>query len=771
MNRRSRNATQCYTGLSLILLILGGEAARINKNINVNSYDAAKKAAYGQSLKANQAEREKRSADEQWTDAERAQDMLASLNLEVKAKEVAGAQGVGVEVARGWLTYKGVPTYAVLQRITFENTKSLHNWTEILTWQAVRHVPGAGVLMLYTLDSIRPDSFRRGREITSGIEPWVSLLIHSDDAVMMEKSKSGNKLRMHGEIRSPAASNGGPDGPANLRRKGVWGQMQLTPVAEHFSALLIGDARWLEIASADDTMDVWMNAVRMLQTVGTCLEDGTCLVQCTYIESIQGCNYPAFCTHVKKPLSDSWWSLILSERQTKSTCKPKVTKEENIQGWKDFQAHVISHADSILESGCMATCQASWEQAIQGVSLAIELKKQYQTILDTPDMLTTLPFDTVSALKDITQDIDSWIAGIADRISRGFDYGRTQTFNLISPLLTAKGCSAMPKGSIKALLNLNSAPDDDLNHRIFQVYEDRCPWFKDLAAGDGGKPDEDAEFADQLAEDGWKHSASIQPEWHGNNHLLGLVGSFIQNGTNTSLALPLADILIITAVVSTIVMILAGVSLIIKGAFCTSNARESGRATNGMTPHQACKQHLATGSPCWVNTILPGLYMVVGGFVVLALTGVAVFALAAPAAAWTIGEGALDLYITGGATAGGGLGLAGIYRVIRSWFPNAVAGEDAYARCMTKLKEVMPTPELPMPAKEIAGLRTLFETAILDEGQQELLEMDLQTLHIANIDELELTDWTSLRSWAGLSKFEKKRLCKALFGAAQGCTG
>merc|ERR1719375_577008 len=101
----------------------------------------------------------------------------------------------------------------------------------------------------------------------------------------------------------------------------------------------------------------------MMQTVGVeCLQQGTCLTQCTYVEELDDCSSD-FCTIHK----GSWWS------SGRARCMPRVGANESLEGWERLKQRTRENAEWVYDSGCVGTCEDSWKFVQRNLHLANEL--------------------------------------------------------------------------------------------------------------------------------------------------------------------------------------------------------------------------------------------------------------------------------------------------------------------------------------------------------------------------------------------------------------
>ena len=151
-------------------------------------------------------------------------------------------------------------------------------------------------------DAVGEAEFKEGAAITT--QPFRTLLVRADDSVMIEEHSTGDdRLHVTGEKHYHDK-----DRAKQPARK----TMKFTSVNDHFELAVAGDSKWRSMETTRDVLVSWLGAIRKMQaTGGSCLERGTCFVQCTYLESENACSSD-FCTAtaVEDEATSSWLNWI-----------------------------------------------------------------------------------------------------------------------------------------------------------------------------------------------------------------------------------------------------------------------------------------------------------------------------------------------------------------------------------------------------------------------------------------------------------------------------
>eukprot|EP00928_Gymnodinium_smaydae_P007709 TRINITY_DN12756_c1_g2_i2.p1 TRINITY_DN12756_c1_g2~~TRINITY_DN12756_c1_g2_i2.p1 ORF type:complete len:370 (-),score=30.28 TRINITY_DN12756_c1_g2_i2:826-1866(-) len=84
----------------------------------------------------------------------------------------------------------------------------------------------------------------------------------------------------------------------------------------------------------DALLDMWLSVIMMTQAIGTCLADGTCLAQCTYVREEDKCWPPRFCE--------------VAENQGVRTCKALEDDEKNADAFETLLRDVKRRSQIFL---------------------------------------------------------------------------------------------------------------------------------------------------------------------------------------------------------------------------------------------------------------------------------------------------------------------------------------------------------------------------------------------------------------------------------------
>lgn len=656
-----------------------------------------------------------------------------------KKETVARREG---SVMRGWLQYKDNVMCTALRKDVSEG--------------------GVGLLDLY-----REQDLEHGCAGKLPNRPHRTLLFRSDDEVMLERHQNGDRLLVTGD---KFYWDKDADGDAKEKT------MYFSIVKDKLQMRLMGDSTWGSLGSSREAANSWLNVMKMMQSVGVeCLQEGTCLTQCTYVESLGECSSD-FCTLNK----GGWWS---SDRPR---CTPKVGAQASREGWETLKKRTLKTSQSVLDSGCFGSCQDQWRSVPRNLHLVNELVREFSALDESgTESAAKIPEDMKSLLLDMKTNAPGLSQKAADDLGKTFDYSRKKQGSAAGKTMKAKGCGNMPDGGMQALYRLDASSGKELEEAqaAFHVYTEACPWFKSMASNqDAGI--RDAEEAEQQLREKMASANST---------------SLVEGSSEI---IPILDIIIITAVIASIVVIATGIIMVISGVFCSPTTQNdipvSGNATANFAHKHCAKKHLQVRSSCWSNRVLPGVYTIIGGFVTLTLSGVAVWALAAYGVAAVAGSASA-------ATAGytvAGIGAAGttIIGIVQGWMNRIktsfsdgeeLSKEQKYVECMKTFQEggALPDPDSETEEREQApdpeesaeetpvtggecedggnrpcGIEQLFTEAHIRTEVMEAFREELLSEGVIAIDEVGCDDWDIFTSHEKMNRFEKKRFNRAVCG-------
>eukprot|EP00928_Gymnodinium_smaydae_P007708 TRINITY_DN12756_c1_g2_i1.p1 TRINITY_DN12756_c1_g2~~TRINITY_DN12756_c1_g2_i1.p1 ORF type:complete len:673 (-),score=69.15 TRINITY_DN12756_c1_g2_i1:26-1975(-) len=240
----------------------------------------------------------------------------------------------------------------------------------------------------------------------------------------------------------------------------------------------------------DALLDMWISVIMMTQAIGTCLADGTCLAQCTYVREQKNCWPPNFCEVV--------------EKRGVHTCKALKDDENNAEAFKELlrNAH-----EKVSKLPTTLILKPGFTKHLQEVSNLVKyVTAVHKNTLESP----SYP-DSETRHPSYAKRLQKSSASVKD-LQKGFMNGLDQalaTHSLLSLALHQSGCT-LKMGALPKVFEEAKKGSHKPVEKLLSIVRD-CKVKLDAKFGDAELPsDSDEEdglkcFADMNVSD--KHSA------------------------------------------------------------------------------------------------------------------------------------------------------------------------------------------------------------------------------------------------------------------------
>lgn len=464
-------------GLFLIFVIIGAEGARMTDDIAVNSASSLKVAARKRAAAAHRSERSLQASDEK----QEFEHAMKGLRWEADGEGVVMEgflnqidsrmkQGYSSMYAR-LSPLQDEPGSAVLDLVATPDVAK--TWEE--HWEFCEE---NGLLAQYDRpDVLRPvkpwpgmyDEFRQrvraGGDLTE-FQLWRQrITIRHDDEVSLS-TKDGKQVLT---IRALGGQIPSREGIPPTRRA-----FAFVSNTDDVSVHVKGEDKLQKLGTPGDVAVAWMEAIRIMQTVGTCLESATCVAQCTYLQESNTCS-STFCDLVQE--RDGSYDPFSLLPKTRGRCMPKTGHAAVREAWATHMQEARHLAKELDKKTCFVSCQDKWAEISRKASIAISLKHQLEDIFENPDNAQKLPSGMAIALGDIKDQAGPFVLEISDTMSQVFDRARANQGTLHT-VLEERECGGLQDGALQAAYRFAVNPDDLVAAAQMSLYNDQCPLFE-----------------------------------------------------------------------------------------------------------------------------------------------------------------------------------------------------------------------------------------------------------------------------------------------------